>query len=197
MKKILSVMLAIMMLFGALSVSASAAEANEYFGQNVAGVDVVKGKHVILVFDFGAGSSKLPLAVYDGTKFVETTGVTGKYIMLPQKATDLTLDSMVTLPSVKAAENDDFLGWYCYADREYYISGADVVIPQEWFDANNGSGVVYFSARYEPREPEEDTMKTVLGVLTKVFGTILGLLFLDGSSAKGIELVEKLLGGLL
>jgi hypothetical protein len=31
----------------------------------------------------------------------------------------------------------------------------------------------------------------------KVFGTILGILFLDGSSAAGIELMEKLLGGLL
>lgn len=204
MKKILSVMLAIMMLFGAMSINASAAgevdNISDLWGTKVAeGVTVTKGTHVILVFDFGAGTSKLPLMVYDSTKggFVETTGVTGTYVMLPKTSGSLTRGSMVTLPSVQAADGDDFVGWYCHADKEYYVSGADKYITDNWFTANNGSGIVYFTAKYEPREPETDTMATVLNILVKVFGTIIGILFLDGSSAAGVELVNKLLGGLL
>ena len=209
MKKILSVMLAIMMFFGALSITAAAEGGvyDEMFDVKVPTANggtttVDAGGHLILVFDFGSGSSKKDLYVYDAAKpgFVLTAGdkVTGTYYMLPRNAGQLVVGAAVELPTVKAAETDDFVGWYCYADKQYYVSGAFVdSIPDTWATANNGSRVVLFQAKYEPREVEGDTLTTILGVLTKVFGTMLGLFLFDGSSAKGIELVSGLLSNLI
>lgn len=202
MKKILSVMLAIMMLFGALSLSASAADSvyDEMFQIQVPNTNntIASGGHLILEFDFGPGKSKLPLPVYSNGIFVETAEVTGTYYMLPTDYNKLVAGAAVQLPSVQAADTDDFVGWYCYADKEYYTSGEYIErIPDEWFTANNGSRVVKFQAKYEPREPEGDTMATVLGILSKVFGTILGLLFFDGNASQGVALIEKILGGIM
>ena len=77
MKKILSVMLAIMMLFGALSISASAAELTyEDYVNTLTG----DGSDVVIVFEFYGGSAKKALPVYtpDGNdKFTLTKDVTG------------------------------------------------------------------------------------------------------------------------
>lgn len=199
MKKILSVMLAIMMLFGALSIGASAASVQpDYFwNKTVAnGVTVSQGTHAILVFDFGEGSSTYGLPVFDTevNGFVTTDGVSGKYIMLPGSKTDywLTAASTVKTPYVDAPEGYKFNGWFSPQTGEYYVAGERIVIENSWIGQ-----VIDFEASYIPAKAEGDTMKTVLDILMKVFGTIIGILFFDGSSSAGIELMEKLLGGLL
>ncbi len=203
MKKILSVMLAIMMLFGALSISASAEGIyDEMYKIEVPGTNttVGQGGHLILEFNFGAGSSKLPLYVYENGAFTEVPGeeITGTYYMLPRAYNQLVAGASLELPTVKAPDDKDFRGWYCYADGRYYITGQRIeTIPSEWFTANNGSRVVKFTAEYESAEPEADTLTTILGILSKVFGAMLGIFFFDGSTAQGVQLVEKLLAGIM
>lgn len=197
MKKILSVMLAVLTLFSVLSIGASAVEPGYFWNQQVTdGVVVSDNIHTILTFDFAGGTSTNALPVFDTTKngFVNVDAVGDTYIMLPGSKSDcyLTAGSSIKAPFVDAPENYKFNGWYCYENNEYYVAGEKITIPSDWIGK-----VVEFEASYLPAKVEGDTMKTVLGVLTKVFGTILGILFLDGSSSAGIELVEKLLGGLL
>ena len=60
MKKILSVFLAVLMLFGALSIGASALTAKEY-----AASDLVNANQVVLVFKFNGGKSYDPQHVYN------------------------------------------------------------------------------------------------------------------------------------
>ena len=197
MKKILSVMLAVMMLFGALSISASAVAPDYFWGKQVGdGVIVSEGTHAILVFDFAGGTSTYGLPVFDTDEnaFVNVDGVGDKYIMLPGCKTDyyLTVNSPVKTPFVEAPEGYKFNGWYSPDTGEYYVAGERVTIESSWI-----GDVIDFEATYVPEKVDGDTLKTVLGVLTKVFGTILGILFFDGQAAAGIELVEKLLAGIM
>ena len=198
MKKILSVMLAIIMLFGALSISASAStmSADDFWNKYVTDDILVNpNEHSILKFDFAGGSSTNALYVYDTAKggFVSTDGVSGIYVMLPGSQVGYTLKpgSTIKTPYVEAPEGYKFNGWFCYGDGEYYVAGEKVTIPSDW-----KGRVIDFEAQYIPAKGEGDTLKTVLGVLSKVFGTVIGILFLDGSSAAGIELVEKLLANI-
>ena len=193
-------MLAIMMLFGALSISASAAPvppANKL---------VAASDSVIILFSFNGGSSKYALPVYytdvlDNGGFVDEI-VSGDYYLLPgANGFTLKANTSITLPSVTPPEGKAFVGWDSSIDSQDFVAGARYDISPTRVELAHAQlqskGIIIMEAMYESAEPEEDTMATVLGVLTKVFGTILGLLFLDGSSAAGIELVEKLLGGLL
>lgn len=196
MKKILSVMLAVMMLFGALSIGASAVTGSEFWGTTVKdGITVSEGTHAILTFDFAGGSSTNALNVYSTEKggFVNTENVDGVYVMLPGSKSEYTLKSgsSIKTPFVEAPEGYKFNGWFCYANSEYYVAGEKVEISADWI-----GDVVEFEAQYVPAKVEGDTLKTILGVLSKVFGTVIGILFLDGSSAAGIELVEKLLANI-
>ena len=204
MKKILSVMLAVLTLFSVLSIGASAAQLpyseNQLFGTTINGSSesytISSSVHTILGFDFAGGTSTYALPVYDTEKggFVDTEGVGDKYLMLPgcKSSYYLTYGSSIKTPYVEAPEGYKFNGWFCAENHEYYVAGETIKIPQDWI-----GNLVEFEATYIPAKVEGDTMKTVLGVLTKVFGTILGILFLDGSSSAGVELVEKLLAGIM
>ena len=202
MKKILSVMLAIMMLFGALSISASAATVPPAEKLN----SIIKNENsIIFVFKFNGGSSKYVLPVYyadvlENGGFVDEI-VSGDYYLLPgANGMTLTANTSFNLPSVTPPDGKAFVGWDSSIDSQDFTAGARYDITSERIVVAHqqlSKGIVYMEAMYEAAEPEEDTMATVLGVLTKVFGTIIGILFLDGSSEAGIALVEKLLGGLL
>ncbi|MBE6773657.1 MAG: hypothetical protein E7544_05480 [Ruminococcaceae bacterium] len=207
MKKILSVMLAIMMLFGALSLSASASNddiLNKWeAGSSItlAGTTYPKTDYIIVEFDFNGGKSYIPLPVYDaaGTGHFNHEYVSERYLALPgngmfnlRPSSSANGSSYLNLPLVTPAEGDAFQGWYCVETRETLAGGTDWRIPE-----GSGSRIYHFKAQYYPAVQEGDTLTMVLGVLMKVFGTIIGLLFLDGSSAAGIELMEKMLGGLL
>lgn len=199
MKKILSVMLAIMMLFGAISVTASAASVipDQMWGTQTDSETVIsKNTHVILSFNFNGGKSYYPLYAYDATKpgFVSAESVSGTYIMLPGSVTAPLIEgSVVELPLVVAPEGYLCKGWYCNVTKKVEPMGEPFTIP----DGTAGQ-IIYFTADCStPAEKEADTMATVLDILMKVFGTIIGILFLDGSSSAGVELMNKLLGGLL
>lgn len=206
MKKILSVMLAIMMLFGALSVSASAAAVTndevikQWYDTSNTTITIynktyVKSDYVIIQLNFNGGTSFVTLPVYDTTEggFVYEK-VTGTYLMLPGSSTEYSLipGTPVTLPRVTPADGKQFTGWYCENTGDYVVGGKSWVIPQ-----NSGGTMYTFTAEMLPAEGDEDTLGMILGILMKVFGTIIGILFLDGSSAAGVELMEKMLGGLL
>lgn len=200
MKKILSVMLAIMMLFGALSISASAVEAGDMWGKTPGEITITKGTHAVLSFDYNGGKSYQKMVAYDTAtgRFTEAE-VSGIYLMLPGAYTSqlfTTVDSTGTVVKMPIAVKDGemLLYWYCVETGEQLAADASWVIPEY---ERAAQGVFHFTAKYAPAEAEEDTMATVLSVLSKVFGTILGLLFFDGNSTQGVELINKLLGGLL
>ena len=208
MKKILSVMLAIMMLFGALSISASAAVTNEevlamWKNTNnstitIANTTYPKTDYVVLQFNFNGGTSYVPLPAYDTqTQNFVNEKVSGIYLYLPG-CDELGIPmpgNVITMPLVTPAEGDAFQGWYCNETGELIAGGGYFEIPE---GSGSTNGRVYnFVAKYYAAESEGDTLGMILGVLMKVFGTIVGILFLDGSSTAGIELMEKMLGGLL
>lgn len=206
MKKILSVMLAIMMIFGALSVSASAAVTNDEVlreWKNTSNSTIViqnkeypKTDYVVLQFNFNGGTSYTDLPSYDTTTQSFVNGkVSDTYLFLPGNGSNLGSPmpgNIITLPLVTPAEGDSFQGWYCVETGALIAGGGYFVIPE-----NSGGSVYTFMAKYYPAEAPNDTLGMILGILMKVFGTIIGILFLDGSSAAGIELMEKMLGGLL
>lgn len=202
MKKILSVMLAIMMLFGAMSISVSAAPATTddmIFGKTVIftgneSITLDASRHTIIELNFGNGKSLEGLMVYDttNTAFTRTLDVTGRYLMLPGCGYEMKAGQWIRLPAVQAPEGLTCQGWEVRGTSTVVGHGIDWQIPQ----GSNGK-VIELVARYTTAEPEEDTMAMVLGVLMKVFGTIIGILFLDGNSTAGVELMEKMLGGLL
>ena len=202
MKKILSVMLAVMMLFGALSISASAANVPPTEKLN----ELIKNENaVIIVFRFNGGTSKYVLPVFysdvlENGGFVDEI-VSGDYYLLPG-ANGMTLgaNTSFNLPSVVPPDGKAFVGWDSSIDSQDFVAGARYDITSDRIVVAHSSlsnGIIYMEAMYEAAEPEEDTMATVLGILMKVFGTIIGILFLDGNGPAGVELMEKVLGGIL
>ncbi len=194
-------MLAIMMLFGALSISASASN-NDILQlwRDPSTVVIInneqisKADHVVLSLNFNGGSSFTEVASYDPNAGSFVWGVASDtYLMLPGAAGNyLRPGEPVTLPRVTAPDGKQFTGWYCEETGEYVVGGKTWVIPE-----GTGGTIYHFTAEMLPSEAEADTMATVMGILIKIFGTIIGILFLDGSAAAGIELMEKMLGGLL
>ena len=203
MKKILSVMLAIMMIFGAMSISVSAAPATTdtvKFGYVInAGTEQIvldSGKHVIVELNFGNGKSLEGLMVYDvdttPAGFVRTLDVTGRHLMLPGCGYEMRAGQYIRLPAVAAPEGLTCQGWEIRGTGTVVGHGIDWQIPY-----GSEGQIIELVARYTTAEADTDVMATVLNVLMKVFGTIIGILFLDGSSTAGVELMEKMLGGLL
>lgn len=191
MKKILSVLLATLMLFSVLGVSASASVYENYYDQGI----VDRNTQVVLAFDLNGGSLKTGAYVYDTTisKFVYKDGedITGKYIMLPRTPDTQLVGQFVKLPVLNAPDGWQFNGWYCYLDGNSYAANSDFKIP-----AGAAGEVIEFYAAYSPAEVEEDTFATVLGILIKVFGAIAGIILYNGDTEQGIALFDKILGAL-
>ena len=191
MKKILSVLLATLMLFSVLGVSASASVYENYYDQGI----VDRNTQVVLAFDLNGGSLKTGAYVYDTTisKFVYKDGedITGKYIMLPRTPDTQLVGQFVKLPELNAPDGWQFNGWYCYLDGNSYAANSDFKIP-----AGAAGEVVEFYAAYSPADVEEDTFATVLGILIKVFGAIAGIILYNGDTEQGIALFDKILGAL-
>ena len=191
MKKILSVLLATLMLFSVLGVSASASVYENYYDQGI----VDRNTQVVLAFDLNGGSLKTGAYVYDTTisKFVYKDGedITGKYIMLPRTPDTQLVGQFVKLPVLNAPDGWQFNGWYCYLDGNSYAANSDFKIP-----AGAAGEVVEFYAAYSPADAEEDTFASVLGILIKVFGAIAGIILYNGDTEQGIALFDKILGAL-
>ena len=206
MKKVLAALLAVMMIFSVLSVGTSVAyESDEY-------TDKVVNKQIILSFNLNGGTIKGGVKVYKGLKtdaqgnvirdangqvipvFTYDNRYTDNmYYMIPDSEVSQLPGKVVTLPSVTPPSDHAFNGWYCYATNETYAANRTFQIP----DVN--TGVIEFMADFTRTTPEEDTMSGVMDILVKVFGTIVGLLFLQGEADPvdaGMKMMENLLENL-
>lgn len=192
MKKALSVLLAIMMLFGALSVGASAESSistDKWHGPN--GPATVE--QVCLYFELNTGTLASEVVWNEETGELERqNNIKGIYVMVPQNKEAMKPGNEVRLPSPDAPTNSKFDYWHCYYDGNDYAGGGNYIIPK-----GTAGQTLRFRAKYSPTVLEEDSMSKVIGILVKVFGAILGLLLYAGDTAKGVAFMEKILGGIM
>lgn len=220
MKKALSLFLAVLMLFGVLSIGASAEEItvtgnltnteNMYFGDGkVATMD-----QVVIKFNLNGGTLINPEQEFtldtDGfIKKVSTVqsanGTVGSFVKVPvnaagQKDPDYMLPgTYVDTPMVLAPNGYSFVGWeFTYSSsfgatqRDTCMAGDSWVIPA---DAKTPQ-IVNAYARMITTAPEEETMTKVMNILVKVFGSLIGLL-LYGSADAGQAFVSELFKSIL
>lgn len=205
MKKVLAVLLSVMMLFGALSVGATALDTSDSYLQQVL------TQQVVLSFNLNGGSIKGGVRVYEGLKEDETGKMVPTFVydnrftdsiyyMIPETTNpddpnyDMAPYDTVVLPSVTPPSGYAFNGWYCYTTNETYAANRPFEIP-----GYAAGTVIEFTADYSRSEPEEDTMAGVMEILVKVFGTIIGLLFLQSEPDPvdaGMKIMEQLLANL-
>lgn len=206
MKKALSVFLAILMMFSVLSIGSFAAEDTTSDSQFTSPWHGPEGSgkpagydQVVIRFNLNGGTLKSAQYVWNletgRPEYTEPKDIgTGSWVMVPQYAGDLVADGehYATLPAMNAPSDTlQFDGWYCQYDRSLYGANGGYLIP-----AGAGGTVIEFTAQWSPKEVEVDTMTKVMGILFKVFGTIIGLLFYTGDTEAGIALMEKVFGGL-
>lgn len=197
MKKILSVVLAVMMLFSVMSVGASAASKypDQWHREGLANDD-----QAVLVFNIMGGTMRDPQYVYDPVNGVQlVSGVTGTYVMLPFNEEANKIGSVIVLPIVTPQSGMAFLGWE-YTDPSglrHTLAGNSTFYITEAHFTGNQYGVINFTAVYTSAEPEEDTMAMILSILTKIFGAIIGIVLYGGDTEAGVALMNKVLGGLL
>ncbi len=210
MKKVLSVFLAVLMLFGALSVSSFAEETtgsvvtppmayHDWWGEG----GPCTPEQAVLSFNLNGGSLKAETQVYNEEtgKFEWKAGkdVTGTYYMVPQDPNTMKGGMGVVLPEVTAPAGQQFNGWYCEACP---VAGSEIVgntyaaTAAFKLPANCGKTLIQFRASYSPATIEEPTLTKVVGILMKVFGTIIGLIAYGGDTKQGIAFMEKVFGGL-
>ena len=204
MKKVLALLLSVIMVFGALSVNAFAAGQTDYeeLWNDTDSVYGLTHEQAVLSFDLNGGKIKGGVWVYQNGKFSYVTNYSDNiYDMIPNNAKDSSKNSQtpgdeITLPPVTPPSDYTFNGWYCYLTSETYPANYKFIIPED-----AAGEVVHFMADYTLTVPEEDSMATVMDILVKVFGTIIGLLFYSneyGPSATefGMKIMTDLLGSL-
>lgn len=204
MKKILAVLLAVMMLLGTMSVGASAviddtSAYSVYYGMPTADGNVLvnSGTQTIIVFDLNGGKLKNNVWVYDTSAsvpgFVNVAGdsVESPYVSLPRTPEMYKVGGLVALPTVTAPEGYQFDGWWHSTTKDTYAANGSYTVK-----AQDIGDVVVFTAGYSPAELEADTLDTILGILIKVFGAIIGIILYSGDTEAGVAMMEKVLGGL-
>ena len=209
MKKVLSVFLAVLMLFGALSVSSFAEETtapvvtppmayHDWWGEG----GPCSKEQAVLAFNLNGGSLKSETQIYNEEtgKFEWKAGkdVTGVYYMVPQDPNTMKGGMGVVLPEVIAPSGQQFNGWYCEACPcetaqvgQTYAAAAVYKLP-----LNCGGTLIQFRASYSPATIEEPTINKVVGILIKVFGFIIGFIAFDRDTKQGIAFMEKVFGDL-
>ncbi|MBQ9913822.1 MAG: hypothetical protein IJO73_06310 [Clostridia bacterium] len=196
MKKLISVLLAVLMLFSVMSISASAAYLNgdsidDYIDANL------DDDHFVAFFDCGPFATKTRINLYDSqTGKFETieNGHTGSFYLVPMNADHMRVGYEFTLPNLLDTDTEDFDGWRSNAFDYVLAGGQTVTITQEMLDDD---GIIRFTTVRSASAPTEDTMATVVNILCKIFGAIYGLLFLNGDTEQGVAFVQELLGGIL
>ena len=199
MKKVLSLVLAALMLLSCMSISVFA-EDYPFFGPE--GAD--KNNDAVLKFVLNNGTVKSGQYIYDRStgklNWTDPEDVPDTFYVVPIDNYDgmFEVGDYVTLPSVKGPKGWQFVGWQrnsglqADADRSIYPAGPNQYKIQE---ADRGM-VVEFSAVYEQSEVEEDTFAKVFEILTKVFGTIIGLIAYNGNIQKGQDFMNKIFSSL-
>ena len=192
MKKVLSVVLAVMMLFSFMSIGTSAASDSDYYA-NIRG----KGNFIVLL-DIGECTVKATKVKGGCTIYTnELEPITNPGAMLSDivvlASDSFTVEGEWELPECSAPSDYEFKGWICSYDGIRYAGGrgSRFTFPSGVQDA----GVIIFEADYALKE-EGDTMATILSVLTKVFGAIIGIFLYGGDTEAGVAMVDKILGGL-
>lgn len=193
MKKALSVLLAIMMLFGALSVGASAESSiatDKWHGPN----GPATAEQVVLYFNLNSGTLTGPERVWNEEtgEFSTQTNIKGTYVMVPLNKEDMKPGSKVKLPYPNPPTDYKFDYWECETYGGDYPGNGEYIIP-----AGSAGTTIRFLAGYSHTIIEEDSGTKVIGILVKVFGAILGLLLYAGDTAKGVAFMEKILGGIM
>lgn len=199
MKKVLSLVLAALMLLSCMSVSvfAESPTSSPYFGQNGAAEN-----QAVLRFKLGGGTCKTGQRIYDTQNHTsvdtDPEDIPDTFVLVPTEADMYTAGSAVTLPSVKGPKGYNFVGWQRAsgtegtADRRIYSSA-----PGQYIVSSDDLGkVVDFVAVYEQGEVEEDTFAKVFEILTKIFGTIIGLIAYNGNIQKGQDFMNKIFSSL-
>ena len=210
MKKVLSVFLAVLMLFGALSVGSFAEDGTTtepavspkpYHAWWEKDGGTCDPDQVVIAFNLNGGSLKNEARVYneETNKFEWKKGkdITGTYYMVPENRDVMKGGMSVVLPLVTAPDGKQFNGWEVEVcvDASYvgqtYAANAEFKIPV----AARGT-LIQMKASYSSADFEEPTITKVIGILMKVFGTIIGLIAYEGDTKKGIAFMEKVFGGL-
>ena len=201
MKKLLAVILSVLMLFGALSVGATAAldTSNDLYLKGLQGQS-------ILAFDFNGASFKGVARVYNGSTLDPATGLyvpsfsndffytDRMYYRVPESSDEHLVGDVIPLPDVNPPSGYAFSGWYCYQTYDTYAGSRGFEIPEEC-----EGKIIEFRAVLVKTEPEEDTMGGVMDILVKVFGTIVGLLFYQNDPdpvEAGMDMMKDLLENL-
>lgn len=205
MKKALSVFLAVLMMFSALSVgtfavddtTGSSVATSPWHGPDGSGKPA-RYNQVVINFQLNGGTLVSAQQVYNlntGTwVYTEPENIVGAWAMVPKDSSEMIGDGQhyVTLPDINPPTDKAFSGWYCTYDGSLYGSGGPYRIPE-----GTGGTVIEFTAQWRPANYEEPTLNKVLKILFSVFGTIIGLLFYAGDTEMGIALMEKIFGGVL
>ena len=203
MKKVIALFLAVMMIFGALSISSSAMDL-----EAVKKDEDIKSNQVILIFDLNGGTIKGGVRVYtpkyydaqtntwvDGSFNYVENYLENMYYMIPESDDAQIPSKTVRLPGVNPPSGYVFNGWFCVETNHTYPGNRMFTIPDY-----TGDSLLHFTAAYGLETPEEDEMAGVFNILVKVFGTIIGLLFLsdreEGAVEAGMQLMSDLLGSL-
>jgi len=197
MKKVLSVFLAVLMVCSCMVLGASAVD-SQYFGEGKAANE----DQTIFLFRLQGGKCKNGQNVYDASTgnvtWKDVDDVPDTFMLVPANADEYKLGNLVTLPSVKAKKGADFVGWqrkpapdgdtdngvYSSAAGKYKVQAADI------------GRIVEFTAIYEEGEFEQDTFSKVFEILTKIFGTIIGLIAYQGNIEKGQNFMKTIFASL-
>lgn len=208
MKKVLSVFLAVLMLFGALSVGSFAEDTtgttpvtpprayHDWWGEG----GRCTAEQVVIAFNLNGGTLKNETQVYNeqtgNFEWKKGKDISGTYYMVPKNQYDMKGGTSVVLPLVTAPDGRQFNGWeveVCVGDRagNTYAANAEFKIPV----AASGT-LIQMKASYSAADFEEPPMTKVVGILKKVFGFIIGLIVYNGDTKQGIALMESLFGDL-
>ena len=160
MKKLLSVLLAVLMLFSTVALSASAAA--PITDPTVADTqrDKVGKDHVIIQYDLFDFKTKYSQWTYDvdSSKFAYVSDITGTYYQVPENSSQLYVGYTIALPEVTAPEGKQFNGWRCttHIDRPTFAAGEALKITEEML-ALSENNVIRFEVVWGSAVPEEDT----------------------------------------
>ncbi|MDO4380795.1 MAG: hypothetical protein Q4D20_07975 [Clostridia bacterium] len=207
MKKVLSVFLAILMMFAAVSVGSFAADTDT--STTVPTVTPVTPYHdwwkngvcnddqAVVTLLLNSGTLKGDYVVYDETlatfKTVNGKDISGSYSMVPTNSTlQVAGEGFVILPAVTpGADTYQFDGWRCTRCQNKELVGQTFAANSVFnIPAGTGGTEIQLMAAFSPKEVDVPTLTKVVGILAKVFGTIYGLL--TGDVEAGIATVEAL-----
>lgn len=222
MKKVLSVILAMLMLCSVFAVPSFAADTEPVVtppsggfdwwtrttGDRITSGPIANKEQVMVVFALNGGTLKSNVYIYDfnTNEFVYSKGsdVKGTYYMVPVDSGAQKGGSSIQLPAVTPKAGYQFDGWMVEKyDPAIESSDPDVVAKGQSLGANSMFKLpeadyltVYFSAVYSSAEDETPTLQKVLGILIKVFATILAT-FTDKTSEYWIAYLNEMLAGIL